>query len=117
MSPCDENATCENFAGGFGCTCDAGYSGDGNTCVDIDECMSSPCDSNASCSNNDGMFFIIFRYSSFLTFFINFYKDLLHVPVTKATLDPDLIAMISMSAFKLHVIAMLHAQTTMVRYL
>ena len=31
VSVCDENAECSNAVGGFDCTCDAGYSGDGLT--------------------------------------------------------------------------------------
>ena len=42
--------------GGFECSCNDGYSGDGFTCSDSDECASNPCDANASCANSDGGF-------------------------------------------------------------
>lgn len=55
---CDVNATCMNSAGGFDCTCNAGFAGDGTTCTDIDECMigTDNCDVNAACTNNTGGF-------------------------------------------------------------
>jgi len=30
---CDNNAACVNTAGGFTCTCNGGYTGDGITCT------------------------------------------------------------------------------------
>ena len=36
---CHSNATCSNTFGSFVCTCDAGYTGNGKLCVDIDECL------------------------------------------------------------------------------
>ena len=31
-SPCDENASCTNNNGSYGCTCKQGFTGDGKTC-------------------------------------------------------------------------------------
>ncbi len=36
---CDENAACTNTAGGFTCECDPGYSGDGETCTALEDCL------------------------------------------------------------------------------
>ena len=32
---CHEHSSCSNTAGSFKCVCDAGYSGDGVTCIGI----------------------------------------------------------------------------------
>ena len=55
---CDANASCQDVAGNMECVCDAGYTGNGLTCSDIDECTagSDDCDANATCTNNDGGF-------------------------------------------------------------
>ncbi|XP_071948053.1 uncharacterized protein [Antedon mediterranea] len=55
---CDSNAMCENFVGGFNCSCNVGYSGDGISCEDVNECQtgSFPCDLNADCNNVVGSF-------------------------------------------------------------
>ena len=54
---CDQDAQCINFDGGFRCVCDAGFSGDGYTCQDIDECSEDPslCP-NGDCLNFPGSF-------------------------------------------------------------
>lgn len=35
MDPCHPNATCTNTEGGFNCTCNANFEGDGSTCTMI----------------------------------------------------------------------------------
>jgi EGF domain len=48
---CSPNAICTTTGPAtFACTCRAGYSGDGKTCVEIDACLSNPCDRNATCT-------------------------------------------------------------------
>eukprot|EP00961_Rhodomonas_salina_P301774 3940603-Rhodomonas_salina.2 len=58
MHNCDDNATCTNELGSFVCACNAGYSGNGVTCTDKDECDlgTDNCHDNAACSNEPGMF-------------------------------------------------------------
>ena len=47
---------CTNTDGSFSCKCNTGYVGDGFSCIDIDECLTSPCDVNGECTNNVGSF-------------------------------------------------------------
>eukprot|EP00058_Branchiostoma_floridae_P009585 XP_002595073.1 hypothetical protein BRAFLDRAFT_90183 [Branchiostoma floridae] len=54
--PCFEGVTCQNIdSATYRCgPCPPGLSGDGVTCVDIDECsLASPCFTNATCENSD----------------------------------------------------------------
>ncbi|XP_063971397.1 fibrillin-2-like isoform X3 [Lytechinus pictus] len=54
---CDMNATCINSEGNYTCSCNSGFMGDGNTCIDVDECMSqTPCSMNANCTDITGSF-------------------------------------------------------------
>ncbi|KAL9961058.1 hypothetical protein ACROYT_G029938 [Oculina patagonica] len=55
---CDVNADCQNTVGSYTCTCNAGYTGDGENCKDIDECSSNShsCDVNAVCYNIQGSY-------------------------------------------------------------
>ena len=50
-------AVCVNSAGSFTCSCKNGFSGDGFTCVDDNECLSSnTCMDNSICTNTFGSF-------------------------------------------------------------
>src|SRR6185436_6353227 len=53
---CSANATCQNTAGSRTCTCNTGYTGDGVTCTDINECATNNggCSANATCQNTAG---------------------------------------------------------------
>jgi hypothetical protein len=53
---CDTNATCDDAGGTPKCSCNAGYSGDGKKCSDVDECAKNNggCDVNATCVNREG---------------------------------------------------------------
>ena len=59
LNDCDANAMCTNTDGGFTCACNMGFTGDGKTCTDNDECadpMTNDCHANADCTNTDGGF-------------------------------------------------------------
>eukprot|EP01052_Picozoa_sp_SAG31_P001136 SAG31_NODE_37_length_31616_cov_38.688359_10_plen_1872_part_00 len=50
---CAEQATCAHIGPGmFNCSCIAGWEGDGRSCADVDECLSSPCQNGASCADS-----------------------------------------------------------------
>lgn len=56
---CSLNATCdESKPVGQQCTCKSGFTGDGKTCNDDNECQlgTANCDSNATCTNTVGAF-------------------------------------------------------------
>ncbi|MCA9622333.1 MAG: S8 family serine peptidase, partial [Myxococcales bacterium] len=55
---CDANATCNDTAEGYTCTCKSGFVGDGTTCSDVDECadQTAGCHANATCTNLPGSF-------------------------------------------------------------
>ncbi|XP_066023509.1 uromodulin-like [Pocillopora verrucosa] len=56
---CDSNAECINTRGSYDCKCKEGFTGDGLTCTDIDECnlVDNYCTkSGANCTNTVGSF-------------------------------------------------------------
>ena len=58
LNNCDSNAVCIDTASSFTCACNPGFSGDGVSCSDIDECNANTnnCDTNAACINTPGSF-------------------------------------------------------------
>ncbi|XP_078665883.1 uncharacterized protein LOC144908223 [Branchiostoma floridae x Branchiostoma belcheri] len=55
---CHADATCHRESGTPTCECDHGYTGDGQTCTDINECSTNPCDTsgNQVCKKLEGSF-------------------------------------------------------------
>ncbi|MED5464359.1 MAG: EGF domain-containing protein, partial [Myxococcota bacterium] len=55
---CGPDGTCTNTVGGFTCACNTGFSWDGTTCVDVDECSTGAdnCSPDATCTNLWGGF-------------------------------------------------------------
>ncbi|CAL8355052.1 unnamed protein product [Boreogadus saida] len=56
---CDNNAVCRHGDGlEFTCECSAGFTGDGRTCYDVDECRAAPpaCGRGSVCTNQQGSF-------------------------------------------------------------
>ncbi|XP_028408891.1 uncharacterized protein LOC114531487 [Dendronephthya gigantea] len=54
---CPHTTHCVNTVGSFSCECNDGYTGSGDTCTDINECLSeNNCDSNADCYNTRGSY-------------------------------------------------------------
>lgn len=57
-NPCDEHATCDDTAGTVTCTCNQGWTGDGFSCSDINECTNgtNACSPYAECTNDPGTY-------------------------------------------------------------
>ena len=57
IAACSPDATCTDTPDSYSCACKSGFTGDGKTCTDINECaVQSPCAAHASCSNTPGSF-------------------------------------------------------------
>ncbi|XP_078603619.1 uncharacterized protein LOC144877552 isoform X4 [Branchiostoma floridae x Branchiostoma japonicum] len=53
---CSPQATCSDTPDSFTCTCNPGYTGNGVTCTDVDECASNNGGCEGTCTNNVGSF-------------------------------------------------------------
>ena len=54
---CAATGRCGPVGATFTCSCNAGYMGDGRTCVDINECTAgTPCGTSSTCTNTTGSF-------------------------------------------------------------
>ena len=55
---CQADATCINTVGGYNCTCNPGYGGDGFNCTDVNECLTNDhdCHADADCLNKIGSY-------------------------------------------------------------
>ncbi|CAB4024062.1 Gastrula zinc finger, partial [Paramuricea clavata] len=56
--PCDANADCTDRVGSYICTCRTGFTGNGVTCTDLDECVlgTHGCSGNGLCTNTIGSY-------------------------------------------------------------
>src|SRR6185369_2833061 len=55
---CAADATCSDAEDALACVCKAGFTGDGQSCSDVDECAASTstCATHATCTNTPGAF-------------------------------------------------------------
>src|SRR5687768_17383708 len=55
LDDCDANATCGNTSGGFACTCNVGFNGDGRACLpEAVTCADAPCFPGVACTDASG---------------------------------------------------------------
>jgi len=53
---CSENAECINTVGSYNCSCLVGFTGDGITCENIDDCANNPCENGGTCTDGINSF-------------------------------------------------------------
>ncbi|XP_043926092.1 uncharacterized protein LOC122800843 [Protopterus annectens] len=61
---CSPNSTCQwnGTSGSYSCTCKPGFSGNGTSCTDIDECPQVNCGPNSVCRNTIGSYTCVCKY-------------------------------------------------------
>eukprot|EP00122_Pirum_gemmata_P014732 Pgem_evm1s13743 len=47
---CHQDAICNDTRGSYNCNCKHGFSGNGKSCTNIDECVGNPCGQHGACS-------------------------------------------------------------------
>ena len=54
---CGRNASCINTSGSHSCKYQAGFTGDGMNCININECLANnTCDEHAACKDSQGSY-------------------------------------------------------------
>ena len=56
LNTCHTDATCTNLPDGYSCACNEGFTGDGSSCTDINECDENThgCSAGYRCENTHG---------------------------------------------------------------
>jgi len=54
LSPCHEDAECDNMSPGYACSCKSGFFGTGWDCVDTDPCAGDPCGEGTCIATSEG---------------------------------------------------------------
>jgi hypothetical protein len=59
LNTCSANADCISRPGTYDCACKPGYTGDGRTCTEVNECSSNPCANGGTCADRVNGFICI----------------------------------------------------------